>query len=81
MKADRKQLLNNITYARSIREQIINSTFFTKSDFFCLKCGQMKPFGGDLAVQYYGNPGVTLYCNDCLGEFEEKLRFELEWEF
>jgi hypothetical protein len=41
----------------------------------------MRPFGGDLAIQYYGNPGVTLFCNDCLGEFEEKLRVELGLAF
>jgi hypothetical protein len=81
MKADKKEFLKHISYARGIREQIVNSSFFSKADFYCLKCGQMKPFGGDLAVQHYGNPGVTLFCNDCLAELEERLRFELDWEF
>jgi len=26
-------------------------------DFFCIVCGKMRPFGGDLALQYYGNRG------------------------
>ncbi len=77
MKVDKNQLLNNIFYARNIREQIINSAFTPKADFYCLKCGQLRPFGGDLAIQYYGNPGVTLFCNDCLKKFEEKLRAEI----
>ena len=78
MKVDKRQLLNTVVYARTIREQIIGSSFTPKSDFFCIKCGQRRPFGGDLALQYYGNPGVTLFCNDCLGEFERKLRAELD---
>jgi hypothetical protein len=77
MKVDKRELLNTVVYARTIREQIICSSFTAKADFFCIKCGQMRPFGGDLAIQYYGNPGVTLFCNDCLGEFEKKLRLEL----
>jgi hypothetical protein len=78
MKVDKRQLLNTVVYARTIREQIINSSFTPKSDFFCIKCGQIRPFGGDLAIQYYGNRGVTLFCNDCLEELEEKLRAELD---
>jgi hypothetical protein len=81
MKIDKRQLLNTVVYARNIREQIISSTFTPKSEFYCIKCGQLQPFGGDLAIQYYGNPGVTLFCNDCLGEFEEKLRAELDLVF
>jgi len=81
MKIDKRQLLNTVVYARNIREQIIRSSFTPKSEFYCIKCGQMRPFGGDLAIQYYGNPGVTLFCNDCLGEFEEKLRAELDLAF
>ena len=77
MKVDKRELLNTVVYARTIREQIICSSFTAKADFFCIKCGQMRPFGGDLAIQYYGNHGVTLFCNDCLGEFEKKLRLEL----
>ena len=77
MKVDKRELLNTVVYALTIREQIICSSFTAKADFFCIKCGQMRPFGGDLAIQYYGNPGVTLFCNDCLGEFEKKLRLEL----
>ncbi len=68
-----------ILNARNIREQIIRSIATPKSDFFCLRCKQLRPFGGDLAIQYYGNPGVTLFCNDCLEDFEEKLRRELDW--
>ena len=78
LKVDKRQLLNTVIYARNIREQIITSSFATKTDFYCIKCGQRRPFGGDLALQYYGNPGVTLYCNECLEEFENKLRQELE---
>ena len=78
---DKRQLLNTVMYARNIREQIIISSLMPKSDFYCIKCGQKRPFGGDLAIQYYGNPGVTLFCNDCLAEFEEKLRQELGWSF
>jgi hypothetical protein len=81
MKVDKRQLLNTVIYARNIREQIITSVFTTKSDFYCIKCGQRRPFGGDLAIQYYGNPGVTLFCNQCLEEFEDKLRRELEGGF
>jgi hypothetical protein len=81
MNVDKRQLLNTVVYARTIREQIICSSFTPKSDFFCIKCGQKRPFGGDLAIQYYGNPGVTLFCNDCLGEFERKLRAELDLAF
>jgi len=81
MKVDKRQLLNTVVYARTIREQIICSFFTPKSDFFCIKCGQMRPFGGDLAIQYYGNPGVTLFCNECFGEFERKLRMELGLTF
>jgi hypothetical protein len=81
MQVDKRQLLNTVIYARNIREQIITSTFIAKSNFYCIKCGQMRPFGGDLAIQYYGNPGVTLFCNKCLEKFEEKLRRELEWGF
>jgi hypothetical protein len=81
MKVDKRQLLNNVIYARNIREQIISSSFTPKSDFYCIKCGQMRPFGGDLAIQYYGNPGVTLFCNECLEEFEVKLRVELGMGF
>jgi hypothetical protein len=81
MKVDKRQLLNTVIYARNIREQIITSILTTKSDFYCIKCGQMRPFGGDLAIQYYGNPGVTLFCNECLEKFEEKLRQELEGGF
>jgi hypothetical protein len=47
--------------------------------FFGIKCGQRRPFGGDLALQYYGNPGVIIFCNDCLMNYEEKLRGELGW--
>jgi len=79
MKLDRRQLLNNLVYARNIRQQLISSSFTPKSDFYCIKCGRLRPFGGDLALQYYGNPGVILFCNDCLQEFEERLRFELDW--
>ena len=79
MKADKRQLLNTVTYARNIREQIISSSFTPKADFYCIKCGKLQPFGGDLALQYYGNPGVILFCNDCLMEFEERLRAEVEW--
>jgi len=79
MKADKRQILNTIVYARNIRQQIIASSFTPKADFYCIKCGRMRPFGGDLALQYYGNPGVTLFCNDCLREFEDKLRSELDW--
>ena len=78
MKVDKRQLLNTVIYARNIREQIITSSFTIKSDFYCIRCGQMRPFGGDLAIQYYGNPGVMLYCNKCLEKFEEKLLRELE---
>jgi hypothetical protein len=81
MKVDKRQLLNNVIYARNIREQIISSSFTPKSDFYCIKCGQLRPFGGDLAIQYYGNPGVTLFCNECLEEFEVKLRVELGMGF
>lgn len=81
MNVDKRQLLNTVVYARTIREQIICSSFTPKSDFFCIKCGQKRPFGGDLAIQYYGNPGVMLFCNDCLGEFERKLRAELDLAF
>jgi len=81
MKVDKRQLLNNVIYARNIREQIITSSFTPKSDFYCIKCGQMRPFGGDLALQYYGNPGVTLFCNECLEEFEVKLRVALGMGF
>ncbi|MBI5968657.1 MAG: hypothetical protein HY882_12490 [Deltaproteobacteria bacterium] len=77
MKVDKLQLLNTVIYARNIRQQIISSNFTPKSDFYCIKCGQKRPFGGDLAIQYYGNPGVTLFCNECLEEFEEKLRLDL----
>jgi len=80
MKLDKRQILNTVVYARNIREQIITSTFTPKSDFYCLKCGRRRPFGGDLAIQYYGNPGVMLFCNECLAEFEKKLRRDLEWE-
>ncbi len=79
MKLDKRQLLNNLVYARNIRQQLISSSFTPKSDFYCIKCGRLRPFGGDLALQYYGNPGVILFCNDCLQEFEERLRFELDW--
>ncbi len=79
MKSDKRQILNTVVYARNIRQQIISSSFTPKSDFYCIKCGKLRPFGGDLAIQYYGNPGVTLYCNECLGEFEDKLRAELDW--
>jgi hypothetical protein len=79
MKLDKRQLLNNLVYARNIRQQLISSSFTPKSDFYCIKCGKLRPFGGDLALQYYGNPGVILFCNDCLQEFEERLRFELDW--
>ena len=79
MKLDKKQLLNTVVYARNIRQQIIGSSFTPKSDFFCVVCGRMRPFGGDLALQYYGNPGATLFCNECLEKFEEKLRAEVEW--
>ncbi len=81
MQVDKHQLLNTVIYARSIREQIIRSSFTPKSDFYCIKCKQMRPFGGDLAIQYYGNPGVTLFCNECLQDFEEKLRAELRLRF
>jgi hypothetical protein len=81
MQVDKHRLLNTIIYARSIREQIISSSFTPKSDFYCIKCKQMRPFGGDLAIQYYGNPGVTFFCNECLQEFEEKLRTELGLRF
>jgi hypothetical protein len=79
MKSDKRQLLNTVVYARNIRQQIICSSFTAKSDFYCIKCGRLQPFGGDLAIQYYGNPGVVLFCNDCLREFEDKLRAELDW--
>ena len=46
MKIDKRQLLNTVVYARNIREQIISSSFTPKSDFYCIKCGQMRPFGG-----------------------------------
>ncbi len=78
-KTDKRQLLNTVVYARNIRQQIIASSFTPKSDFYCVVCGKMRPFGGDLALQYYGNPGVILFCNDCLQKFEEKLRAEVEW--
>ncbi len=77
MKLDKRQLLNTVVYARNIREEIICSTFRSKATFYCIKCGKLQPFGGDLAIRYYGNPGVTLFCNDCLEEFEKKLRLEL----
>ncbi len=77
MKVDKRQLLNTIDYALNIREQIISSHFIPRAEFYCTKCRQLRPFGGDLAIQYYGNPGVTLYCNDCLKEFEEKIRKDL----
>ena len=79
MKADKRQLLNTVINARNIRQQIISSNFAPKADFFCIKCGQRRPFGGDLALQYYGNPGVILFCNDCLMNYEEKIRGELGW--
>ena len=81
MKVDKRQLLNTVIYARNIREQIISSTFTPKANFFCIRCGKMRPFGGDLAIQYYGNPGVTLFCNECLEDFEAKLRRELDVGF
>lgn len=81
MKVDKRQLLNTVVYARNIREQIISSSFIKKSKFYCIKCQRLRPFGGDLAIQFYGNPGVTLFCNDCLAQFEEKLRQELERSF
>ena len=80
MRVDKRKLLSNVIYARSIRHRIALSSFTPKADFYCFKCGRRQPFGGDLAIQFYGNPGVTLYCNDCLGEFEEKLRTELDWD-
>jgi hypothetical protein len=80
MRIDKKKLLSNVIYARSIRDRIVSSSFTPKAVFYCIKCGRWRPFGGDLAIQFYGNPGVTLYCNDCLGEFEEKLRSELDWD-
>ena len=80
-KTDKQRLLNSIIYARNIREQIISFSATSKSDFYCIKCGKMRPFGGDLAIQYYGNPGTTIFCNECLKEFEEKLRRELGWGF
>jgi len=79
MKSDKRQLLNTVVYARNIRQQIICSTFTAKSDFYCIKCGRLQPFGCDLAIQYYGTPGVVLFCNDWLREFEDKLRAELDW--
>ena len=79
MKADKRQLLNTVISARNIRQQIISSKFSPKADFFCIKCGRRRPFGGDLALQYYGNPGVILFCNECLMNYEEKLRGELGW--
>lgn len=79
MKSDKRQLLNTVIYARNIRQQIICSNFAPKADFYCIKCGQLRPFGGDLALQYYGNPGVILFCNECLRQFEEKLRGEMGW--
>ncbi len=79
MKSDKRQLLNTVIYARNIRQQIICSNFAPKADFYCIKCGQLRPFGGDLALQYYGNPGVILFCNECLRQFEEKLRGEMDW--
>jgi hypothetical protein len=78
---DKRQLLNTVIYARNIREQIIASSLIPKSDFYCIKCRQKRPFGGDLAIQYYGSPGVTLFCNECLEEFEQKLRQDLGWGF
>jgi len=80
MKIDKKRLLNTIRYARNIRQQIIASSFTPKADFYCIRCGKLRPFGGDLAIQYYGNPGVTLYCNECLAEFEDKLLTEVDWQ-
>lgn len=79
MKFDKRQLLSTVVYARNIREQIITSTTTPRADFYCIRCGKLRPFGGDLALQYYGNPGITLFCNECLGEYEEKLRQELGW--
>ena len=79
MKFDKRQLINTVVYARNIRQQIMSSSFTPKSDFYCFKCGKLRPFGGDLALQFYGNPGITLFCNDCLQEFEEKLRSEVDW--
>lgn len=81
MKVDKRQLLNTVIYARNIREQIIASSLCPKPNFYCIKCQRMRPFGGDFAIQFYGNPGVTLFCNDCLALFEEKLRQELERGF
>ena len=78
MKADKRQLIDTVNYSRTLREQIIASTLIPKAAFFCVKCGRFRPFGGDLAVQYYGNPGVTLTCNDCLEDFAEKLRGEMK---
>ena len=78
MKVDKRKLLDTVIYARNIREQIITSSLTIKSDFYCIRCGQLRPFGGDLAIHYYGNPGVMLFCNKCLEKFEEKLRRELE---
>ncbi len=81
MRVDKRQLLDTVAYARNIREQIIYSAFVKKSKFFCIKCQRLRPFGGDLAIQFYGNPGVTLFCNDCLAEYEDKLRQEVERSF
>ncbi len=78
MKADKLQLVKTIRVARSIRERIISSPNLPKAEFVCTKCRRLQPFGGDLALHYYGNPGVTLYCNECLGEFEAQLCRELE---
>jgi len=79
MKSDKRQLLNTVIYARNVRQQNISSNFVPKADFYCIKCGQLRPFGGDLALQYYGNPGVILFCNECLTKFEEKIRGEMDW--
>ncbi len=77
MKVDKNKVLKTVIYARNVREEIICSSLRPKSSFFCVKCGQLRPFGGDLALRYYGNPGVMLFCNECLEEFERKLRMEL----
>ncbi len=72
---DMEGKLNYISYVRGYRQTILDSGAFPEVNFLCPNCGESKPFAGDNACNYYNNSrGCTLVCNDCLMEYEKKLK-------
>ena len=67
------EILSRVVNSRNYREQLLASKVLPQVDFLCVKCRKMAPFAGDVALEYYGDRGLTLVCNDCLVSFERKL--------